>query len=82
MGLRNLLFCRHIQNLICIPNRSYVTYVGNKLPKSISKIPVSVNALKNVEIFDNVQYEPIALMEGVEDINASKTETALLLVEK
>jgi len=43
---------------------------------------MTINALKNVEIFDNVQYEPIALMEGVEDINASKTETALLRVEK
>ena len=43
-----------------------------------SKTPVSVNALKNVEIFYNVQYEPIALMEGVEDINASMTETALV----
>ena len=48
----------------------------------ISKTPFSVNALKNVEIFYNVQYEPIALMEGVEDINAYVTETALLLVEK
>ena len=43
-----------------------------------SKTPVSVNALKNVNIFYNVQYEPIALMEGVEDINASMTETALV----
>ena len=50
-------------------------------PELISKTPVSVNALKDVKVFYNVQYGPIALMEGAEDINAYVTETALLLVE-
>ena len=42
------------------------------------KTPISVNALKNVKILNNVHWEPIALMEAVEDINASMTETALV----
>jgi len=40
---------------------------------------MTINALKNVKILNNVLWEPIALMEAVEDINASITKTALVV---